>query len=96
MLVQATTRCWVVGSFTTAAVDLSLSARRDSGRASRSSAVTTFAEGGSGWSSSLLVTPSLYQWAGGSDAVRRLIDSFYDRVEHDELIAPLFPGGGYT
>lgn len=41
-------------------------------------------------------TPSLYQWAGGSDAVRRLIDSFYDRVEHDELIAPLFPGGGYT
>lgn len=38
-------------------------------------------------------TPSLYLWAGGSDAVHRLIDAFYDRVEGDELIAPLFPGG---
>ncbi len=26
-------------------------------------------------------------------AFRRLIDAFYDRVEHDELISPLFPGG---
>lgn len=37
--------------------------------------------------------PSLYAWAGGQAAFRRLIDAFYDRVEHDELIAPLFPGG---
>ena len=38
-------------------------------------------------------TPSLYEWAGGDEALARLIDCFYDRVEHDELIAPLFPGG---
>jgi hemoglobin len=37
--------------------------------------------------------PTLCQWAGGGDAIRRLIDAFYDRVDHDELIAPLFPGG---
>jgi hemoglobin len=38
-------------------------------------------------------TPTLYQWAGGRDAIRRLIDAFYDRVEHDELLGVLFPGG---
>jgi hemoglobin len=37
--------------------------------------------------------PSLYEWAGGSDALRRLIDAFYDRVERDELVSPFFPGG---
>jgi len=37
--------------------------------------------------------PTLYEWAGGDDAFVRLIDCFYDRVEHDELIAPIFPGG---
>jgi hemoglobin len=37
--------------------------------------------------------PSLYEWAGGRDAFTRLIDAFYDRVEGDELISPLFPGG---
>ncbi|MBJ8339802.1 group II truncated hemoglobin [Antrihabitans sp. YC3-6] len=37
--------------------------------------------------------PTLYDWAGGGPAFRRLIDAFYDRVEHDDLIAPLFPGG---
>jgi len=26
-------------------------------------------------------------------AFRRLIDAFYDRVEGDELVSPLFPGG---
>lgn len=36
---------------------------------------------------------TLYEWAGGSDAFRRLIDAFYDRVEHDDLLSPLFPGG---
>jgi hypothetical protein len=45
MLVQAcATRCWVVGSSTTAVAELSLSARRDSERASHSSAVTTFVD----------------------------------------------------
>ncbi len=38
-------------------------------------------------------TPSLYEWAGEGDAIGRLIEAFYDRVEHDELIAPMFPGG---
>ena len=37
--------------------------------------------------------PSLYDWAGGSDAFRRLIDAFYDRVEQDDLLSPFFPGG---
>ena len=38
-------------------------------------------------------TPTLYQWAGGGDAIERLIDAFYDRVEEDELLSPFFPGG---
>lgn len=37
--------------------------------------------------------PSLFDWAGGAPAFRRLIDAFYDRVESDDLLAPLFPGG---
>lgn len=37
--------------------------------------------------------PTLYEWAGGQHAFRALIDAFYDRVEADELLAPLFPGG---
>jgi hemoglobin len=37
--------------------------------------------------------PTLYDWAGGDAAFERLIDRFYDRVERDELISPLFPGG---
>jgi len=38
-------------------------------------------------------TPSLFTWAGGSPAFRRLIDAFYNRVENDDLLSPLFPGG---
>ena len=38
-------------------------------------------------------TPTLYRWAGGEAAIRRLIDCFYDRVESDELLSPFFPGG---
>jgi hemoglobin len=37
--------------------------------------------------------PTLYEWAGGSVAIRRLIDAFYDRVERDDLLSVLFPGG---
>src|SRR5215211_4873645 len=37
--------------------------------------------------------PTLYEWAGGTDAFRRFIDAFYDRVEADELLSPFFPGG---
>jgi hemoglobin len=38
-------------------------------------------------------TPTLYEWAGGREAFERLIEAFYDRVESDALISPLFPGG---
>ncbi len=38
-------------------------------------------------------TPSLFDWAGGEPAFRRLIDAFYDRVEGDDLLSPLFAGG---
>ena len=37
--------------------------------------------------------PTLYEWAGGAEAFERLINAFYDRVENDELLSPLFPGG---
>ena len=37
--------------------------------------------------------PTLYEWAGGEQAFERLINAFYDRVEGDELLSPLFPGG---
>jgi hemoglobin len=37
--------------------------------------------------------PTLFDWAGGLVAIRRLIDAFYDRVEVDELLSPFFPGG---
>lgn len=38
-------------------------------------------------------TPTLYEWAGGTEAIRRMIDAFYDRVEKAPLFDPLFPGG---
>lgn len=37
--------------------------------------------------------PTLFEWAGGEDAIERLIDAFYDRVEKDDLLSPFFPGG---
>ena len=36
--------------------------------------------------------PTLYEWAGGEDAFRRLINAFYDRVERDDLLGPLLSG----
>jgi hemoglobin len=39
------------------------------------------------------MTPTLYDWAGGTEAFRRLVDAFYDRVEKDDLLGRLFPGG---
>jgi len=36
--------------------------------------------------------PTIYEWAGGRDAFRRWLDAFYDAVEADELLAPLFGG----
>ncbi|MCF7551240.1 group II truncated hemoglobin [Pseudonocardia sp. WMMC193] len=40
-----------------------------------------------------MADPTLHEWAGGDAAFRRLIDAFYDRVEADDLLGPLFPGG---
>jgi hemoglobin len=37
--------------------------------------------------------PTLYEWVKGRPAIVRLIDAFYDRVERDDLLSPLFPGG---
>ncbi|MEJ7833860.1 MAG: group II truncated hemoglobin [Nocardioides sp.] len=37
--------------------------------------------------------PTLFEWAGGEAAYRRLIDCFYDRVERDDLLSGFFPGG---
>jgi hemoglobin len=37
--------------------------------------------------------PTLYEWAGGDQPIRSLIDAFYDRVESDELLSQFFPGG---
>ena len=36
---------------------------------------------------------TLYEWAGGEEALRRLMDAFYDRVEADDLLSEYFPGG---
>ena len=38
--------------------------------------------------------PSLYEWAGGHEAIAALINAFYDRVEHDELLASVLPRRG--
>ena len=37
-----------------------------------------------------MATPTLYDWAGGSDALNRLTTAFYAKVLRDELIGPLF------
>ncbi|OZC50222.1 oxidoreductase [Rhodococcoides fascians A21d2] len=40
-----------------------------------------------------MADPTLYDWAGGDAAFRRLLDAFYDHVERDPLLSPMFPGG---
>ncbi|WP_375478683.1 group II truncated hemoglobin [uncultured Jatrophihabitans sp.] len=37
--------------------------------------------------------PTLIEWAGGTEPIAVMINSFYDRVEQDDLLGPLFPGG---
>jgi len=37
--------------------------------------------------------PTLYEWAGGGAPIAAMINAFYDRVEADDLLGPLFPGG---
>ena len=51
------------------------------------------ATNGNGGTTPMTTTPTLYEWAGGEAAIRRLMDCFYDRVERDELLSPYFPGG---
>jgi len=41
-------------------------------------------EGGS------LSTPTIYEYAGGAPAFRRLVERFYEKVRADALLAPLF------
>ena len=36
--------------------------------------------------------PTIYQWAGEQPAFERWLNTFYDLVEQDELLAPLFGG----
>jgi hemoglobin len=36
---------------------------------------------------------TLYEWAGGTQALARLLNAFYDRVEGDDLLSGYFPGG---
>jgi hemoglobin len=35
-------------------------------------------------------TPTLYEWAGGSEAFERLTEAFYAKVVRDDLLGPLF------
>jgi hemoglobin len=37
--------------------------------------------------------PTLIRWAGGPERIAAMINAFYDRVEQDDLLGPLFPGG---
>jgi hemoglobin len=36
--------------------------------------------------------PTLYEWAGGADALERLTELFYEKVRADELLEPVFHG----
>jgi hemoglobin len=38
------------------------------------------------------MTPTIYEWAGERAAFERWLNRFYDLVERDELISPLFGG----
>jgi hemoglobin len=37
--------------------------------------------------------PTLLEWAGGPAAIVGLINAFYDRLEREPMLNPLFPGG---
>jgi hemoglobin len=37
-----------------------------------------------------VTTPTLYDWAGGHEALRRLTEVFYDSVLEDPILAPVF------
>ncbi len=37
-------------------------------------------------------TPTIYEWGGGEAAFERWLETFYDLVEADDLLAPVFSG----
>ncbi|WP_214403463.1 group II truncated hemoglobin [Pseudonocardia lacus] len=37
-------------------------------------------------------TPTIYEWAGGREGFERWLNRFYDLVEDDDLLAPVFGG----
>jgi hemoglobin len=37
-------------------------------------------------------TPSIHDWIGGTEAIGRWLDAFYDEVERDPLLGPVFGG----
>ena len=39
-----------------------------------------------------MATPTIYEWAGGREPLERWLNAFYDLVEGDELLAPVFHG----
>ncbi len=39
-----------------------------------------------------IAPPTIYQWGGGRDAFERWLNVFYDLVEQDELLGPVFGG----
>lgn len=39
-----------------------------------------------------MATPSIYEWAGGDEALQRLTSVFYGHVRKDPLLAPVFAG----
>ena len=36
--------------------------------------------------------PTVHEWVGGTEAIRRWLDAFYDAVEADDLLSPVFGG----
>ncbi|MFG1624390.1 group II truncated hemoglobin [Kribbella sp. NPDC049227] len=38
----------------------------------------------------MTTTPTLYEWAGGHEALLRLTQVFYDKVPNDPVLAPVF------
>ncbi|MFF8270273.1 group II truncated hemoglobin [Streptomyces sp. NPDC016562] len=37
-------------------------------------------------------TPTIYEWMGGAEAMKRLTDAFYAHVMRDEILSPVFAG----
>jgi hemoglobin len=39
-----------------------------------------------------MTVPTLFEWMGGAPAIERLLETFYQRVPRDPLLAPVFAG----